>query len=205
MGIDTERKPFLLHLCCAPCAPHPLRELKKRYRLTLYFYNPNIHPEAEYRMRLEEVRKLADIEGLPLAEGEYRPDEWFAMTRELADEPEKGRRCELCISERLEKTARKAADLGIAEFGTVLSVSPHKDILVINRAGRTASAKTGNGGPAFLEADFKKKDGFKISSRISKELGFVRQDYCGCVYSRRDRPAKKHATSASAHINTKTG
>ena len=185
---NEKREKFLLHLCCAPCAPHPLRELKKEFDLTLFYYNPNIHPEAEYLARQEEVKKLAEIEKLPLLIGEYRHEEWFEMTKGMEDEPEKGARCELCISERLEVSARKAEELGIGRFGAVLSVSPHKDVYMINEAGQRAGSA---GGVEFYEADFKKKEGFKISSRISRELGFKRQDYCGCAYSMREREKRE--------------
>jgi predicted adenine nucleotide alpha hydrolase (AANH) superfamily ATPase len=185
---DSKKEPFLLHLCCAPCAPHPLRELKKEFDLTLFYYNPNIHPEAEYLARLDEVKKLAEIEKLPLIVGEYRHEKWFEMTKGLEDEPERGERCRLCISERLEVSARKAKELGIGRFGAVLSVSPHKDVYMINEAGKRAGSA---GGVEFYEANFKKKEGFKISSKISRELGFERQDYCGCAYSLRDRDKRQ--------------
>ncbi len=173
---------LLLHLCCAPCAPYPLRELKKEFNLTLYFYNPNIHPKKEYLFRLTEVKKLAKIENLPLIEGEYEPEKWLEMTKGLENEPEKGKRCELCVSERMESTAKKAAELKIYRFGAVLSVSPHKDAVMINSAGKKA-ADGQSAEITFYEANFKKKEGFKISSQISGELGFKRQNYCGCTHS----------------------
>ncbi|GMT42539.1 MAG: hypothetical protein IEMM0002_0950 [bacterium] len=177
---------FLLHLCCAPCSPHPIDVLKKDYKVTLYFYNPNIYPETEYESRLDEVKKLAVIENLPLITGDYYPDLWIKDKEKLRDEPEKGKRCELCIGDRMMQTARTAARLDMENFGAVLSVSPHKDALMINSLGRKAQKILNRDGTdiVFFEADWKKKEGFKISSRISRNMGFVRQDYCGCVYSR---------------------
>jgi len=174
---------LLLHLCCAPCAPYPLRLLKEKYDLTLYFYNPNIHPKSEYLFRLKEVEELAKIEGLTLIVGEYKPEEWFEMTKGLESSPERGERCELCISDRMSESGRKASELNIKNFGAVISVSPHKDAMMINRVGVDAGREHG---VKFYTADFKKKEGFKISSKISKELGFKRQNYCGCSYSVRE-------------------
>jgi predicted adenine nucleotide alpha hydrolase (AANH) superfamily ATPase len=177
---------FLLHICCAPCSPHPIRELKKDYDITLYFYNPNIHPESEYRLRLAESVKLAEIENIPLIVGDYRPEKWVMDTLKFKNEPEGGKRCEICIGDRLEEAAKKAAALGKQIFGTVLTVSPHKDAVMINRLGNAAADTLSPDSieVRHFEANFKKKEGFKISSRISKELGFVRQSYCGCLYSR---------------------
>lgn len=191
MSDNAKKESLLLHLCCAPCAPYPIGKLKEEFNLALYYYNPNIHPKEEYLFRLEEAKKLSREENLPLFVGDYRIKEWFEMTKEFKDEPERGKRCELCISERMRETANKAAVLGIKHFGTTLSVSPHKDALMINRAGKAAENSCGEGetghGILFYETDFKKKDGFKISSRIGRERGFKRQDYCGCVYSRAEK------------------
>ena len=187
-ALQNGKSGLLLHICCAPCSPHPIRLLKEKYDLTLYFYNPNIHPMSEYLLRLAESEKLAKIENIPLVVGEYRRDDWIMNTVQYKDEDERGKRCEICIADRLEETAQKAASLGKEIFGTVLTVSPHKDAVMINRLGKEAEAALVKGGVdvRHFEADFKKKDGFKISSRISKELGFVRQSYCGCIYSRQE-------------------
>jgi len=198
-GKEKEMKDkFLLHLCCAPCSPYPIQKLKEEFELSLFFYNPNIHPESEYNMRLGEVKKLAEIEKLPLHIGEYRAEQWFNMTKGLEKEPEKGARCNLCMLDRLEYTARKAGELGIHLFGTSLSSSPHKDINMINEAGKHAALELVLFGYdiAFHEADFKKDDGYKKSSEISKEYGFIRQDYCGCTYSQAERKKSKAANKA---------
>lgn len=181
-----EKRRFLLHVCCAPCSVHPLRELRNEFDLSLYFYNPGIHPEAEYARRLEEAKRLALIEGIPMFVGEYRHEEWTKTARRWRDEPERGRRCEFCIGDRLTETARKAGELGIGIFGTVLTLSRLKSSIMINGLGET-SAKNFVG-IEFHAADWKKRDGFNIAAKISGELGLVRQNYCGCEYS--IRPAK---------------
>lgn len=196
-GKKSTREKIVLHLCCAPCSPHPINLLEKDFDITLFFYNPNIHPKSEYVDRLEEVKKLAKIKNLPLVVGDYGPDEWMRRHAHLGDEPEKGKRCEMCIEERLRRTAKQAAHMGINNFGAVLSVSPHKDAVMVNAAGRRVQEEPANCNEAvevnFYTSDFKKKEGFKISSRIAKELGFKRQDYCGCVFS-----VRKGKTGAKA-------
>ncbi len=173
-------------MCCAPCSVYPLRELKNEFDLALYFYNPNIHPEAEYARRLEEAKRVASVEGMPILVGEYRHEEWTTSARRWKDEPERGKRCEFCIGDRLTETARKAGELGIDLFGTVLTLSRLKSSIMINRLGETAAKNFA--GIEFHAADWKKRDGFNIAAKISGELGLVRQNYCGCEYS--VRPAK---------------
>ncbi len=186
--MDAKEK-YLLHVCCAPCSPHPLRTLRQQYEVTLYFYNPNIHPVEEYQNRLGEVQRLAALEALPLIVGEYRAEEWLAGAAQWKDEPEKGLRCEFCIDGRLDATARMAAALGICRFGAVLSTSSRKDVKMVNRLGTQAAASHGD--MLFDAADWKKREGAKISVRISNQLGFRRQDYCGCIYSKRSADARR--------------
>jgi len=158
------------------------------YDLTLYFHNPNIHPAEEYSKRRDEAKDWARKEGLRFMEEPPDVEEWFEKTRGLEGEPERGARCQVCFEARLSRAARKAVELGVPYFGTVLSISPHKDAVVINRVG----AKLAHGaGLAFLEADFKKKEGFKLSMKKAREAGMYRQDYCGCVFSMRGREKKQ--------------
>lgn len=177
---------FLLHICCAPCSPHVIRELKKQFDVALYFYNPNIHPLEEYFRRLEEAKKVAVIENIELHTGEYLHEKWAKTAEQWKDEPERGRRCEFCIGDRLDETARKADELGISLFGTVLTLSRLKSAVMINGLGEIAAEKFE--GVEFFNADWKKRDGFNISAKISGEIGLKRQDYCGCKHSMR-RPA----------------
>jgi len=179
---------MLVHVCCAPDALYVMNLLKEDYDVSGYFYNPNIHPEEEYRLRLQETLKVAEILGFSLIEVQYDPENWFELTEKFKDEPEKGRRCDICYAMRLERTAQKAAQEGFPAFTTVMSLSPWKKAKVINRMGRMFANRYGID---FLEADFKKKDGFKKSVELSKKHALYRQDYCGCLYSKRQRSGQR--------------
>lgn len=176
------KSPILAHLCCAPDALYVVGLLQAEYEVIGLFYNPNIHPEEEYRLRLAEARKVAEHLQFKLIEDIYDPETWFRLTEKFKSEPEKGRRCNICFAWRLERTARKALEAGLPLFTTIMSVSPWKNSAVLNRIGRMTARKYGL---QFLEADFKKKDGFNRSVRLSREFGLYRQNYCGCLYSRR--------------------
>lgn len=176
------KSPILAHLCCAPDALYVVGLLQAEYEVVGLFYNPNIHPEEEYRLRLAEARRVAEHLRFKLIEDIYDPETWFRLTEKFKSEPEKGRRCNICFAWRLERTARKALEAGFPLFTTIMSVSPWKNSAVLNRIGRMTARKYGL---KFLEADFKKKDGFNRSVRLSREFGLYRQNYCGCMYSRR--------------------
>jgi len=171
---------ILIHVCCAPDALFVFGVLKEAYEVAGFFSNSNIHPREEYDLRLEEARKVARNYGLPLIEDDYDPDVWLLLTRKFKDEPEKGRRCDVCYAARLGRTAERAAREGFDAFATVMSLSPWKKASVMNRIGRQFAARHGL---FFLEADFKKKDGFKKSVDLSRAHGLYRQGYCGCLYS----------------------
>jgi predicted adenine nucleotide alpha hydrolase (AANH) superfamily ATPase len=156
--------------------------LKKDYDVSGFFYNPNIHPEEEYRLRLDETQKVAQTLGFDLIEDECDAQNWFELTKKFKDEPEKGRRCDMCYAMRLQRTAQRAAEGGFDVFTTVMSLSPWKKSKVMNRIGQMFANRYDID---FLEADFKKKDGFKKSVDLSKEHQVYRQDYCGCLYSKR--------------------
>ncbi len=176
-----KRQKLLVHICCAPDALYVIASLMKNYEVKGYFYNPNIHPFKEYRLRLMEARKVAGIVPFDLIEEEYDDKRWFHITEKFKEEPEKGRRCDVCYAMRLKETALRASVLDFDMFTTVMSLSPWKKADVINRAGRMFAQRYNI---AFLEADFKKKDGFKKSVKLSKQHALCRQDYCGCVYSK---------------------
>ena len=180
----------LVHACCAPDALYVFGVLKDDYAVTGFFSNSNIQPGEEYARRLEEARRISAAAGLPLLEDEYDPEGWLRLTRKFKDEPEKGRRCDVCYAVRLARTAERAARDGFDAFTTVMTLSPHKKAQVVFRIGRQFGARFG---VAFLEADFKKKDGFKKSCELSRAHGLYRQDYCGCVYSREAAAARKKA------------
>ena len=171
----------LVHVCCAPDALYVFGVLAADYDVTGFFSNSNIQPREEYALRLDEARRVAREAGVPLVEDDYDPAGWTALTDRFKAEPEKGRRCDVCYAVRLSRTAARAARDGFDAFTTVMTLSPHKKAPVLFRMGRQFAARHG---VAFLEADFKKKDGFKKSCDLSRAAGLYRQDYCGCVYSR---------------------
>ena len=171
---------ILVHVCCAPDALYVLRLLQDEYDVTAFFTNSNIQPEEEYVKRLEEARKVARLLGVPLLEDGYDAGRWLRFTCKFKDEQEKGRRCDVCYALRLQRTAETASGQGFDIFATVMSLSPWKKAAVINRIGRQFGKRYGL---RFLEADFKKKNGFKKSVDLSRGHGLYRQNYCGCLYS----------------------
>ncbi|MCP2519235.1 epoxyqueuosine reductase QueH [Candidatus Aminicenantes bacterium AC-335-A11] len=177
-----EKPKLLVHVCCAPDGLYVIKILQENYYVSGYFYNPNIHPEEEYHLRLQETKKIAEILNFDLIEGEYDLEKWFEMIRGFENEPEKGRRCDICYAIRLNRTAEIAKNENFDIFTTTLTLSPWKKAKKINQIGRMLGKKYKI---TFLEADFKKKDGFKKSVELSKEFNLYRQNYCGCIYSRR--------------------
>ena len=175
-----DREAILVHACCASCSSYVLAHLGERFRVTAYYYNPNIQPEEEYRLRLEEMRMVCKGLGVPLLEGPSDTDAWWRRIEPFRDLPERSERCWNCYGLRLEETARKAKELGFHLFTTTLSVSPHKDHRRIVSEGEAAAERHGL---RFIAEDFKKKDGFKISVERSRDLHLTRQDYCGCLLS----------------------
>jgi predicted adenine nucleotide alpha hydrolase (AANH) superfamily ATPase len=182
---------ILVHVCCAPDALYVFGVLRDAYEVAGFFSNSNIQPREEYELRLDEARTVAAVSGVDLVEDDYDPAGWTALTAKFKDEPEKGRRCDVCYAVRLARTAARAARGGFDAFATVMSLSPWKKAAVLNRIGRQFAARHGL---AFLEADFKKRDGFKKSVDLSRAHGLYRQEYCGCVYSRDAAAARKKAS-----------
>ena len=190
----NDRKPvLLLHSCCAPCSSAVLERLAADFSILDYFYNPNISPEAEYRLRAEELGRLvkemalADVQVL---EGPYEPGRFYELAGGLEDEPEGGERCARCFELRLEAAAREAVRRGADFFTTTLSISPHKDAARLNAIGGAVGEKQD---VPYLYSDFKKRDGFKRSTLLSARYGLYRQDYCGCVYSKKEAAARAAA------------
>lgn len=185
----------LLHLCCAPDASYGVPAMQERFRVTGFFFNPNIQPGEEFERRLQATRKVQDFLPFALEVEDGGENEWKEAVRGLEGEPEKGRRCEACIRLRLRRTGEKAKSLGIPAFCTVLTVSPRKDAAMVNRIGREEGKRAGL---LFIEADMKKGDGFQKSVNISKKLGIYRQDYCGCIYS----VERRHSSRFQARKST---
>ncbi len=183
--MNNNKKPkVLLHICCAPDSTASFERLKAKYVVIGFFHNPNIHPEKEYQKRLKEAQKVAGIMGFELLTPPYCPEEWQREVKGCEHEPERGRRCELCFRFNLRAAACKAQELGISYFTSTLSISPHKDSDLILSIGDGVAKEFE---VQFLRENFKKKEGFKRSLEIAKELDLYRQNYCGCLYSQKDK------------------
>jgi len=176
---------IVLHICCAPCAIYPFKKLlKDDYQVSGFWYNPNIHPYAEYKNRLNSVRLLEQLYGWQI---EYLDEyELEKFLKGVSDNPEFGIRCRQCYRMRLEKTAEFAKSNGFELFTTTLSVSPHQDHSLIKEEGERAAEKFD---VRFLYQDF--TSGYREGHQEAKEKGLYMQKYCGCIYSERDRYDKK--------------
>ena len=179
-----ERPSLLLHACCAPCSSHTLTVLDKYFRITLYFCNPNIAPEEEFAFRLSELKRLVKEMGLSIevVEEPYDPAPFYELAKGLEDLPERGERCRRCIAYRLRKAGAKAKELGCDMFTTTLTISPHKDCAFINECGGRVQEECG---VPYLFSDFKKHERYKHSIELSRQYGLYRQNYCGCVFSKK--------------------
>lgn len=184
-GVPT----LFLHSCCAPCSSYVLEYLCGIFEITVFYYNPNISSAQEYRKRADEEKRLIDAynaEGrghtIEIVEGDYNPSLFFETAKGLEDCPEGGERCFKCFELRLRQTAMQAARGSYDYFATTLTISPLKNAQRINEIGEALSVEYG---VPWLPSDFKKKDGFKRSIELSAEYGLYRQNYCGCVYSRK--------------------
>jgi predicted adenine nucleotide alpha hydrolase (AANH) superfamily ATPase len=171
-----------LHICCAPDATVPFRDLKAEDWDAIwgYFYGSNIHPEDEYRRRAEALEFLAEHEKIPVTSRSYNPEEWLSLASPLAEEPERGARCALCFSLQLRAAAEEGKKRGFTHLCTTLSISPHKDVALISRLGREAAVAYGL---IWEDRVWRKNNGFLRSLRICEALGLYRQHYCGCLYS----------------------
>lgn len=178
------RKKLLLHACCAPCSSYVVEYLKDYFDIAILFYNPNIYPKEEYELRLREEIKLAEHFNVELICGDYYPQEFFDEVKGYENEPEGGERCLRCFRQRLLYTAKKAKELNFDYFTTSLTISPLKNVENLNRIGIEVGKQEG---VEFLLSDFKKKGGYARSVELSNQLGFYRQNYCGCVYSKKSR------------------
>ena len=189
-------KKLLLHSCCAPCSTYVLEYLAEHLAITIYFYNPNISPEQEYNKRLAQQVKLVNAMSptypIALMKEDYRPEEFYQVIQGLEREVEGGKRCHACFTLRLEQAAKKAKELDMDYFTTTLSISPHKDALLLDRLAKQASEKFDI---PHLPSDFKKRGGYQRSILLSREYDLYRQDYCGCAFSLKERIAQKEAAT----------
>lgn len=198
--ITKEKKvpTLLLHSCCAPCSSYVLEYLSDFFQITVFYYNPNISPESEYRKRVEEQKRL--ICELPVkhavsfAEGNYDYPRFLELSKGLESVPEGGERCFKCYRLRLTEAARTAKEGGYDYFTTTLSISPLKKADKLNEIGKELAKQYG---VPYLFSDFKKRNGYKRSIELSREYGLYRQDYCGCSYSRAGRELQKRGSENS--------
>ncbi|MCQ2399295.1 MAG: epoxyqueuosine reductase QueH [Clostridia bacterium] len=174
---------LLLHACCAPCSTACLEALTDVFDVTVYYYNPNISPKAEYEKRVEEIKRFCSLKNIKVIEERYVPNEFDDAVKGLENEKEGGARCFKCYALRLDETARFAKENGYEYFCSTLSVSPYKNAEKLNEIGEELSKKYG---VKHLPNDFKKGDGYLRSIRLSEEYGLYRQNFCGCVYSKKN-------------------
>lgn len=175
---------LLLHSCCAPCSSYVLEYLSKYYKITVYYYNPNIYPAQEYTNRLKEqtmlIEQMEFVHPVTILAGSYEPEQFYQVTKGLEQEPEGGARCTMCYELRLREAAKVAKAGGYDYFTTSLSISPLKSSDQLNEVGERMAREYH---VAYLPSDFKKRDGYRRSIALSQEYGLYRQNYCGCVYS----------------------
>lgn len=182
-----EGEKLLLHACCAPCSSAVLERIANYFTVTIFYYNPNITNKNEYNKRIEEVKKFISKfktkYPVEIIEGNYDKEKFDKISFGLEKEPERGRRCYKCYELRLNETAKIAAKLGFKYFCTTLTLSPHKNATWINEIGEILEKKYSTN---YLYSDFKKRNGYKRSIELSKEYSLYRQDYCGCIYSKKN-------------------
>lgn len=179
---------LLLHSCCAPCSSYVLEYLSRYFKITVFYYNPNIYPEEEfYKRRTEQERVIAELPAenpISFIGTEHMSDEFYKAVKGLEHIREGGERCFACYRLRLEASAAAAKDMGADFFTTTLSISPMKNATKLNEIGGELADKYGM---RYLFSDFKKRNGYKRSTELSREYGIYRQNYCGCVFSLNER------------------
>ncbi|MBP3799636.1 MAG: epoxyqueuosine reductase QueH [Bacilli bacterium] len=179
---------LLLHACCAPCSSACIERLSDNFKIDIYYYNPNIDNIEEYNKRLKEVIKFTKEfktkYPIDVIDGGYDSETFFKMAKGLEEEPERGKRCYDCYKLRLKKTSEYASNNNYDFFATTLTLSPYKNSNWINEIGEKLDKETKS---TYLYSDFKKKNGYKRSIELSHEYNLYRQDYCGCIYSIRNK------------------
>lgn len=183
-----------LHSCCAPCSSYCLEYLSNYFEVTVFYYNPNIYPEEEYRKRVVEqqefIKKFPAKYPISFVEGDYNTEKFYQTVKGMEQIPEGGERCFACYRLRLQEAYDWAKDKGYDYFTTTLTISPLKNAAKLNEIGEEI-ASAGDGTLKFLPSDFKKKNGYKRSVELSEQYGMYRQDYCGCVFSKKEREKQK--------------
>lgn len=188
--VQNENK-ILIHACCGICSGYPIGLLKEMgYEPIVYFCNPNLDTKDEYERRLNAQKTVCEYHNVELIAEEYNHQDFLNAAKGLEAEPERGKRCDKCIEQRLRQAAEKAKELGIKKFTTSLVISPHKNFAKISEIGEKVAQENNYLPPEYLPLeylplDFKKKDGFLKTNKLSKELNIYRQNYCGCEFSKR--------------------
>lgn len=199
---ENRGKQLFLHSCCAPCSSYVLEYLRSFFRITVFYYNPNITEDEEYFKRVEEQKRLIvqmnagltvtdNAYPIDVVEGDYDKTLFFDCVKGLESCLEGGERCFVCYELRLRETAKKAKETGADYFTTTLTISPLKNAAKLNEIGEQLSEEYA---VAFLPSDFKKKGGYQRSIELSKEYDLYRQDYCGCIYSKVERERQRSAS-----------
>ena len=178
-------KRVLLHSCCAPCSGEVIEAMRaSAIDLTIYFYNPNIHPREEYDLRKSENIRFAEKHSIPFIDADYDTENWFARAKGLEWEPERGARCTMCFEMRFERTALFAHENGFSVITSCLGISRWKNMDQINACGVRAASHYP--GLIYWTFNWRKRGGSQRMIEISKAEGFYMQEYCGCIYSLRD-------------------
>lgn len=192
---DKQPPTLLLHSCCAPCSSYVLEYLSKYFRITVLYFNPNIFPESEYQYRIKEQNRLIDelnrkdiVNKISFISTSYEPERFNKIAKGYEKEKEGGKRCTRCFELRLQETAKHALSGQYDYFTTTLSISPLKNADKLNEIGNKLSNETG---VLYLYSNFKKRNGYKRSVELSAEYNLYRQDYCGCVFSQKERELQK--------------
>ena len=192
LALENKTPSLLLHSCCAPCSSYVIEYLSQYFKITVFYYNPNIYPDEEYHLRAEEQKKfIADFPAknpVKFLEGEFEKDLFYQTVKGLEDVPEGGERCFLCYELRLRRSAETAKKLGLDYFTTTRAISPLKNAAKLNEIGFKLEEAYG---VKYLPADFKKNNGYKRSVELSARYQMYRQDYCGCIFSKREREKAK--------------
>lgn len=192
--LPENKKKLLLHSCCAPCSGEVMEALiASAIDFTIYFYNPNIHPEQEYKLRKEENIRFAEKHHIPFIDADYDKDNWFARAKGMEKEPERGIRCTMCFDMRFERTALYAIENGFDIISSSLGISRWKDMDQINRSGIKAASHYP--GLIYWTYNWRKTGGSQRMVEISKREQFYKQEYCGCAYSWRDTNAWRKANN----------
>lgn len=185
LRVPMDEKKVLLHSCCAPCSGELMEAMiLSGIELTLFFYNPNIHPKREYDIRKRENIRYCEQMGIPFVDGDYDVQRWFRLAKGMEDAPERGERCSMCFDMRFLVTAQYAKEHGFKVFTSSLGISRWKDMNQINTSGLYAAKETG--GVVYWTYNWRQKGGGARMYDIAKREGFYKQEYCGCVYSLRD-------------------